>query len=75
MPEELKPVTFRIPVALAARLKSIARTQERSIQAILARAVTLGLDTIEARESIAAQAIAKAEQRRQQQPPEATPDA
>lgn len=64
MSESLVMVSVRIPPAVAERAKRLAKSQDRTVQAVYSRALRLGLDLEEERDRIACEAIKASEQRR-----------
>ena len=63
MDDPLVVVTVRIPRSLVDRAKQLSGQQDRSVQAIYARALRAGLDLEEERHRIACEAIIEAEER------------
>lgn len=67
MADGLVTITVRVPKSLTEQIKAAAERQERSFQAVVTRAIRLGLECEEEQERIAQVAIdaARTERRRQ----------
>ncbi len=64
MSDSLIVVTVRIPQSVATRARQLAASQERTVQTVYGRALRLGLDIEEERDTIACTAIKASEFRR-----------